>query len=404
MEGGEALGVVERVASMKDDMVEALRKFVSINSVNPAGGGPGEKEKADYLQELLENMGFPYIKRYDPVDSNGVVRSNIVAKIPGESDRTLWFVTHIDTVPEGDRKLWKHDPFDPVIEGDKIYGRGSEDNGGSMIASIFAGKALLDEGIKPKYTFGLALVADEEYGSKWGIEYLINQGVFSEEDLFVIPDAGNSEGDFIEVAEKGILWLQIEVLGKQGHASLPHLSKNAFRKGAELLLKIDEGLKTRFDKVDIIFEPSESTFEPTKAEKTVDNVNTIPGRFVFCIDSRVLPEYELDDVVKAVEEIVEEEKGKFEVKVSVLQRLDAAPPTPADSEIVKLLKSTVEKVRGIEVRIGGIGGGTCAAFFRKKGWHAAVWSTIDETAHQPNEYKRISHLVEDAKVFAAIFE
>ncbi len=396
--------VVRVVEELQKEMIEALRKFVSINSVNPAGGGPGEKEKADWLESLLKDLGYPEIHRYDPVDDNGFVRSSLIAKIPGKTERTLWFVTHIDTVPEGDISLWKHDPFDPVVEDGKIYGRGSEDNGGSMIATIYAGKALMEAGRVPEYTFGLALVADEEYGSKWGIEYLIEKGVFSKDDLFVIPDAGNSEGDFIEIAEKGILWLEIEVLGKQGHASLPHMSRNAFRKGAELLLKIDEGLRTRFDKVDIIFEPSESTFEPTKAEKTVDNVNTIPGRFVFCIDSRVLPEYSLDDVVKAAEEIVEEERGNFEVNVRVLQRLDAAPPTPADSEVVRLLKETIERVRGIDVRVGGIGGGTCAAFFRRKGWHAAVWSTIDETAHQPNEYKRINHLVDDAKVFAALFE
>ncbi|RKX52857.1 MAG: diaminopimelate aminotransferase, partial [Thermotoga sp.] len=62
----------------------------------------------------------------------------------------------------------------------------------------------------------------------------------------------------------------------------------------------------------------------------------------------------------------------------------------------------LKEVRGIEARVGGIGGGTCAAFFRRRGFHTAVWSTIDETAHQPNEYKRIDHMVEDAKIFAKI--
>jgi len=50
----------------------------------------------------------------------------------------------------------------------------------------------------------------------------------------------------------------------------------------------------------------------------------------------------------------------------------------------------------------GIGGGTVAAFFRKAGFPAAVWSTMDETAHSPNEYCVLQYLKDDAKVFAHI--
>jgi succinyl-diaminopimelate desuccinylase len=48
----------------------------------------------------------------------------------------------------------------------------------------------------------------------------------------------------------------------------------------------------------------------------------------------------------------------------------------------------------------GIGGGTVAAYFRMKGYHAALWSTLDSTMHQPNEYSLIKNTIEDAKVFA----
>ncbi len=392
----------EKINSYKDAMVEALKKFISINSVNPAGGGPGEKEVADWLEKLLKELGYPYIKRYDPVDEKGIVRSNIIAKIPGKLSKTIWLVTHIDTVPAGDESLWKTPPFEPVVQGDRIYGRGAEDNGGSMVSTIYAGKALLELGIEPRYTFGLALVADEEYGSKYGIEYLLENGVFSKDDMFVIPDAGNSKGDFIEVAEKSILWLKVEIVGKQGHASMPDLAKNAFRKGSEILMKIDKSLHEKFSMEDLIYQPPISTFEPTKSEKTVENVNTIPGKFTFYIDCRVLPDYDLDEVISTVKNIVKDEKD-YEINIEVIQRLDAPMPTPADSEIVVLLKKTIEKIRGIEITVGGIGGGTCAAHFRMRGLHSAVWSTIDETAHQPNEYKRISHMVEDAKVFSALF-
>ena len=393
------MDIFKLVESYKDEMIESLKKFISINSVNPAGGGPGEKEVADWLESLLGDMKFPVIERFDPVDDNGIVRSSIVAKIPGKSSKTLWIVSHIDTVPEGDLSLWNHDPFDPVVEDDKIYGRGSEDNGGSAVASIYAAKAFLESGIVPDYTLGLALVADEEAGSDWGISYLINKGVFDENDLFLVPDAGNDRGDFIEIAEKSILWLKFEVYGKQGHASVPEASDNALRKGVSLIEKLDEMFHKEFSDRDELFEPPESTFEPTKVEKTVDNVNTIPGKFVFYFDCRVLPKHDLDEIIKESESIAKE----YDAKVSIEQRFDAPAPTPADSEIALKLKDTIEKLRGFTPKLGGIGGGTCAAHFRKVGLDAVVWSTIDETAHQPNEYKRISHMLEDAKVFAGLF-
>jgi len=354
---------IGRVEELRKDMISSLKKFVSINSVNPAFGGPGEEEMANWLTELLRDLGYETVKRYDVKDEKGIVRSNLVTLIKGkDTSRTLWIVTHMDKVPEGSRDLWDHDPFDPVEKDGKIYGRGAEDNGGSLIASIFAGKALMDAGITPSMNFGLALVADEEAGSKYGIEYLIERGIFSDEDLFLVPDAGSSKGDFIEIAEKSILWLKVTVFGVQGHASRP-TGKNAFREGAKIMLDIDKMLHDKYSDKDELFEPPVSTFEPTRVEKTVDNVNTVPGNFTFYIDS---------------------------------------DPTPSDSEIVKRISSALKEVRGIEARVGGIGGGTCAAFFRRRGFHTAVWSTIDETAHQPNEYKRIDHMVEDAKIFAKI--
>jgi len=47
----------------------------------------------------------------------------------------------------------------------------------------------------------------------------------------------------------------------------------------------------------------------------------------------------------------------------------------------------------------GVGGGTVGAYFRRKGIQTAVWSTLDDLAHQPNEYCKIENIVNDAKVF-----
>ncbi|HDG61585.1 MAG TPA: M20/M25/M40 family metallo-hydrolase, partial [Thermotoga sp.] len=124
---------IGRVEELRKDMISSLKKFVSINSVNPAFGGPGEEEMANWLTELLRDLGYETVKRYDVKDEKGIVRSNLVTLIKGKNtSRTLWIVTHMDKVPEGSRDLWDHDPFDPVEKDGKIYGRGAEDNGGSL--------------------------------------------------------------------------------------------------------------------------------------------------------------------------------------------------------------------------------------------------------------------------------
>jgi len=101
-----------------------------------------------------------------------------------------------------------------------------------------------------------------------------------------------------------------------------------------------------------------------------------------------------------------ERKYNVKINMEIIQRNDPAPPTSSDSEVVKRLSNAIEMSRGFKPKLIGIGGGTVAAFFRRRGIPAAVWSTIDEVAHQPNEYSKINNITSDAKVFAltAIFK
>ncbi len=124
----------------------------------------------------------------------------------------------MDVVPEGDRSLWTVDPFNPVVKGSRLYGRGVSDNGMCLIASLFALKALMNAGVEPEYTVNLGLVADEEMGSHFGLEPLIERGLFKSDDLVIAPDSGNEKGDFIEIAEKAMWRLEFTVNGSQAHA------------------------------------------------------------------------------------------------------------------------------------------------------------------------------------------
>jgi succinyl-diaminopimelate desuccinylase len=86
----------------------------------------------------------------------------------------------------------------------------------------------------------------------------------------------------------------------------------------------------------------------------------------------------------------------------VLQKQIAPELKDGNSEIAALLKKAIKEGRGLDARVGGIGGGTCAAFFRKIGIPVVVWSTVDEVAHQSNEYAKVENMVNDAKIFALL--
>jgi succinyl-diaminopimelate desuccinylase len=110
-------------------------------------------------------------------------------------------------------------------------------------------------------------------------------------------------------------------------------------------------------------------------------------------------------VIAVVQKIIKKiaDEMKLEIKLDVIKRHDAAPVTSAKAPVVKAMEQAIREIIGLEPKIMGMGGGTVAAFFRKKGLPAVVWSTMNDTAHQSNEYCSIRDIMMDAKVFAALF-
>lgn len=398
----------QQVEKLRPEMIGTLMKLIRIPAIAPESNGEGEYSKAQLLLEILAEVGFDKIENYDAPDLRvpSRVRPNIIAYCNNEKTKSrIWIITHLDVVPSGEEALWTiTKPFDPILKDDCVYGRGSEDNGQSIVASIFAVKALKQIGIKTKRNLALAFVSDEEQGSSMGIQHLINQGVFHKDDLLLVPDSGTPEGNFIEVAEKSILWLKIITIGKQAHASMPDRGLNSHRIGMQVALELDTFLHKKYNLTNHYFNEPKSTFEPTQKEQNVDAVNVIPGEDVLYFDCRILPEYDAEEVLKDINRIIHEfeEKTGAKIKIEIIQKQLAPKSTNDNAEIVVLLKKALKEARNIDATIGGIGGGTCAAFFRKQELPAVVWSTIDELAHQPNEYAKIQNMIEDAKVFALL--
>jgi len=378
--------------------------MLRIKAVNPRMGGPGEQERAEFLESFLKKEGFS-TTRVDVDDGElGKKRPNIMARLAGKGRKNLWFVAHMDTVPEGSMELWHSDPFEPTIKDGKVTARGAEDNGQALVSSLFAMRELKRLNVPLPFSVGVWLVSDEEFGNNYGIKYLLERGHFRKDDLVVVPDYGTPKGDEIEVAEKGLLWIKITTRGKQVHASLPSKGLNARRIGMKLAIDLDESLARKYTAEDPLFTERRSTFEPTKAEPNVANVNTIPGLDVCYFDCRVLPRYRLEEVISDVEGIIQNYEKRYGATISLepVQKESSGPATPRESEVARLLARAIQQMTNIQPRFVGIGGQTVGNLFRRKEIPTAVWSTIDDVPHEPDEYSWIRNLVSDTKVFAAI--
>lgn len=399
--------LMAKIESLESQMTETLGEMISYPAISPLDGGVGEYHKVQYILKKVKELGFTDVTVLTSPDpqADGGGRPNVIVRFPGRSAKRLWIVAHTDVVPEGERSMWHTDPFKAVVKDGCIYGRGVSDNGEEVISSLYALTALKDLGLTPEYEVCLAFVADEELGSKHGIRFLIGKDIFKKDDLVVVPDMGCEEADLIEIAEKSICWIEFTLEGKQVHASMPDMGINACRAANAFSFSLDEALHDAFPERDDLFQPPFSTFEPTKRRANVPNINTAPGVEVFCFDCRVLPSVPLEDVIKVVDAEIKKAEKKYGVKITYRfpQYGQAPAPTAADAPVVTALLDAVKQVfPNITPKSVGVGGGTCAAYFRKEGIPAAVWGQESDCAHMPNEYTKLEHLVNEAKVFALL--
>ncbi|MBP2200909.1 succinyl-diaminopimelate desuccinylase [Methanococcus voltae] len=416
---------------LENETINIASNLIRINSVNPGFGGKGEVEEAQYIIKKMKEYAKKYnadlkIKEYNTTDENNIVRPNVVVDLDLNKENSLTIISHMDIVPEGDISLWDTNPYEPVIKNGKIYGRGSEDNGKGIVSSFLILKMILDEfkqkSLNPesdlKYNLRLIFVADEENGSTYGIRHLLKyeDELFQNGDVIIVPDFGVGHGNFVEIAEKQIMWIKFTIKGFQCHGSTPLKGINAGTMAFLFGDMLQKTLYKKYDAKDEIFTFPYSSFEPTIFKNSVENANTIPGNVEMYFDCRVLPNYDVDDVLKTIDNTIL--KFKRELPINLIyysenlldnidvtynvENLEKSGKLPENSKSIAEINNSIEKILGIEPKLCGMGGGTVAAPIRVKGYEAVVWGMGNETAHQPNENIDISDLLNMAKVYLAM--
>ncbi|WP_455147953.1 M20 family metallo-hydrolase [Clostridium sp.] len=394
------------ISEKREQMIADMIEMSSIPAVNPKMGGTGEYARMQWIMRWFDKRQIPY-EVYEVPDKNVKegVRLNVVVTIPGTklTDRSLWFISHVDTVGPGDLSAWDTDPFTPTVKDGRIYGLGCEDNSQSVITTMYACEALFAEHIQIDRNLRFYYASDEETGSDFGMKALLDKGLIQPKDEAIVPDGGSADGSFVEIAEKSQIWLKFTINGKTSHAAMPHLGINACYIGMKFGVELEDALKTRYDKEDTMFNPPMSTFEVTQKFANVESPNVMPGKDVFCMDLRILPDYSVDEVMEFIQGLMKQYEAKYpgiNINVEYLTRVVAPPPTSPESKVVQSLMEAISET-GTKAYCGGIGGGTCGAILREKNIPAVIWSTLDDMCHTPNEYVVIDNLVRDTKIYLA---
>ncbi len=181
-----------KIVELKDEIIKGIQGVVRIKSVEEKDGsefpfGEGVHNSLLYCLKLSEELGFK-TKNVD----------NMVGYAEyGTGDELVAVLGHLDVVPEGDG--WTYPPYGGEVHDGKIYGRGTIDNKGPVIAALYALKAVKDLAIPLKRRVRVIFGLNEETGSKC-VKHYVEAG----EDIPVAGFTPDAEYPIIN-GEKGIV-------------------------------------------------------------------------------------------------------------------------------------------------------------------------------------------------------
>ena len=182
--------------------VTMLQDLVRIDSSKPEGVAAA----ARYIAAYLQRNGI----RAEIIESAPSML-NVYARIEGEKpgDGLLLF-NHIDVVPAGDG--WKRAaPFEARIWGDELIGRGTVDMKALTVCQLAAFVEIAKSGRKPAHDLVFLATAEEEQGSRLGMQWLLA----NRPDLFEGVAYGITEGGITEIMGEQMTYFGIEIGGKQ---------------------------------------------------------------------------------------------------------------------------------------------------------------------------------------------
>ena len=357
---------------LEEEVVRICQDLIRIPSVNFGEGKGNEKEVAEYVAALLEEVGIK-----TTIYESAPGRCNVMARISGRDSSRPGLVVHghLDVVP-ANADDWSVNPFCGDIINGFIWGRGAVDMKNMDAMIIATVRDWSRTGYVPPRDIVLAFFADEEAGSILGSHWMVDKHpelfsgcseAISEVGGFSVTVADGKRFYMIETAEKGIHWMKLTAHGKAGHGSVMN-QENALTRLAEavakignhewpqrysttvknLLKKVASVTGKAYDEKDLrpllleigfaarmIGATLQNTANPTMLEAGY-KANVIPGSASAVIDGRFIPGFE-DELNETITQLV----GPH-VSVETIAR-DIALEVPFEGDLVDAMCAAIVK-------------------------------------------------------------
>ncbi len=406
-DSGPGAAVREFVEDAREDLADLALELVGYDTQNP----PGEtRAVVDFLERYFADLGYG-VRRIaaDPA------KPNLVAALSGDSDWTLAFNGHVDTVPY-DRGEWSRDPLGER-DGNRLYGRGATDMKGPLAAMLVAARWFAT-GDPPRVSVRFDVVSDEETGGGAGLTVLLEEGVV-DADACVIGETTCERGRHsVTVADRGSIWLTLEARGEAAHGSRPMLGVNAIDRVYEAADRIRRRVGGRRLALDpairAVVEESVEYYQPTLGDAAADLfeyptvnlgtieggdvVNSVPERARAALDVRVTAGVETAEILGTIRECVAGCEGVTIVDVEWSVGSFTDPSHPVASATSDLAAA----VTGDRVYRRSATGGGDAKKLREAGIPTVEFALGTDTVHAVDEYTTLPALTETAQVYAGL--
>src|SRR5574343_1672184 len=276
-----------------DEQVKFLQALVQVPTDTPPGNNAPHAERT---AELLKGFGYEAEKHAVPqadVKAYGLESiTNLIVRRKYGQGKTIALNAHGDVVPPGEG--WTHDPYGGEIENGAMYGRATAVSKSDFSTFTFATRALESLGLPLKGGVELHFTYDEEFGGEMGPGWLLAKGL-TKPDLMIA--AGFSYQ--VVTAHNGCLQMEVTVQGEMAHAAVPDTGTDALQ-GAVHILNALHALNADYKKVTSTVEGITHPYLNVGQISGGTNTNVMPGKVVFKLDRRMIPEENPTEVEAAI--------------------------------------------------------------------------------------------------------
>jgi len=378
-----------------DEQVKFLQALVRVPTDTPPGNNAPH---AEHTAELLAAMGLAAEKHPVPqseVNDYGLesITNLIVRRCYGEGT-IIALNAHGDVVPPGEG--WTHDPYGGEIVDGKMYGRATAVSKSDFSTFTFAVRALEALAVPLKGQVELHFTYDEEFGGEMGPGWLLRQGLTK-------PDLMIAAGFSYEVvtAHNGCLQLEVTVEGEMAHAAIPDSGTDALQ-GAVHILQALYKLNHDYLKVTSAVQGITHPYLNVGQISGGTNTNVVPGKVVFKLDRRMIPEESSSQVEASIRQTIETAASSFvpargskQLKISIRRLLlaNAMVPLDANKPLVDALQRNAQEVLGEPVKAIGTPLYTDVRLYVERGVPGVIYGAGPRTVLESNAKRADEHVV-----------